>query len=1392
MVPSSFTRKFVIVLAVVVCIAYLAYRVNWTFNTSGPYAYTASLLLFVAECFGILNLFLFFLQVWDVSEPPARPVLEGRTVDVFVPTLDEDVALLRATLEACVRMDYPHKTYVLDDGRRPEVEKLARDLGIHYLARPDNRHFKAGNLNHAFERTDGEFVVVLDADHVPEPHFITRLIGYFADDRLGYVQTPHAFYNFDSFQARLDHASRKYWEEGHLFHHVIQPGRNRWGCPIFAGSAAMFRRSAIRDVGLMATETITEDLHTGLRMNARGWRSLAITERLVAGEAAPDITTYHAQRLRWGTGNLSVLRYDNPLTIGGLSVAQRVCYVGSMLHWATGLFKLVIYLTPIAMLFSGIPPVKEFTWELLWVTVVYLIVSLTAMKIVSNGYGSIVNAELFAMVNFWTQIRATFRALLGYGTRQFQVTPKGPAVRERRRVIWPFIRPQTYLIILSVLALFWGWSRPVLEVSDDWFTPVVPTVWVLFHFWLAYKVTQRAFWPADRRLTRRHVVHVPIEYETLAGGAPPRYGVTIDLNDQGMAFVAYEKFGPGDVLRFTVRGAGETVRCKGEIRSVTDLTRGEEADGFRYGILFLNATDPQMDALNRICLHYGVPRLYGEYDRRRGGLLGALQQHLDRGLAQRRRERRNRYRLPIVVNSGETEDTVQFSATEDLSRSAVAALLDHGLPKDTPVGYLLATPIGEVRGAARVLRTSPEVYAGRTYYRTVMEFADFEGQGRTTLNSLVNPHEAGPLRAALKPDRKPILVQMAGATFVAILIALPLIVLQSGIFRYYHQDDYVLRDIHAKAVRQEPLTPEDAAEVERVFRATMADRNPTSDRLVLLMNALKVYGRRQDQLTVAEELAGRNANDLGLQQALIYAQLRAGCYTDAEATFVRLQEQADSGRLDAEQTRQFRLAGARVAEGRGDLDRALERYRELYDENPDYIAATERPNGTPVRREFAGVLLKAGRFDEAKEVLQSARTDDLEAQRMRVAAHLLKGRAVATDPTVPDTRRKDDEAREYDGAERAVKDLADYADQKQDVALKDAAARMRADVYMARHSWTMAREIMDKMAAVHGGNDPDLVRRLAQAQLGLGDYAGALNGFATLLANDRVSGALKGDVIRGFLDAAAHPTVTPGDREREIALGKVFEGGLACIENDPIYLARFGWVLQRVRRPDESRQVLEKASQKHPSNPEVRNQLANILIQTGNDEQAAALLAESNPFRARQTKASSLMRRGDWTGAEAELRKAAAEFPAGFRNPDGYVVTADDVRRTELLLGTALGLEALQHQPDRPDAFPAAIAHYQGLQKKYPSDPEVTVALGNMYLWSAERTGDPAGRQEEYATALKQFHKVLADKTWTPDADGPVSRSKVEQGFIDAAASAPGLDPAEAVIAKAIAARRVN
>src|SRR5262249_38108202 len=114
-------RQTIIVLNLVVCVVYLIYRGFFTLNLTTPYAIFASVALFVAELYTGTLLILFILQVWRVQEPPELPPLSQRSVDIYVPTYNEDVEILRTTLRACVAMDYPHKTYVLDDGRRPAV-----------------------------------------------------------------------------------------------------------------------------------------------------------------------------------------------------------------------------------------------------------------------------------------------------------------------------------------------------------------------------------------------------------------------------------------------------------------------------------------------------------------------------------------------------------------------------------------------------------------------------------------------------------------------------------------------------------------------------------------------------------------------------------------------------------------------------------------------------------------------------------------------------------------------------------------------------------------------------------------------------------------------------------------------------------------------------------------------------------------------------------------------------------------------------------------------------------------------------------------------------------------------------------------------------------------------
>jgi len=1377
--PSPVFRKAMIVMASIICVFYLAYRAIWTFNLSTNYAIFASVFLYVGELFGIMNLLLYFLQVWEVDEPEQQPVLEGRTVDVLVPTYNEDPQLLRATLEACIRMDYPHKTYVLDDGRRAEVETLARELGVIYISREDNRHAKAGNLNNALEQTDGEFVIVLDADHVPEPHFITRLIGYFREDRVAYVQTPHAFYNFDSFQARLDHKNRRYWEEGDLFYRVIQPGRNKWNAPIFAGSAAMFRREALREIGYIATETITEDMHTGLRLHGRGWKSIGISERLIAGQAPPDITTFHSQRLRWGEGNLSIMAYDNPLFMSGLNLPQRLCYFGSMIHWASGLFKLAIYLTPIMMLFTGVPPVGQFSWNLIVVTLTYLFFSLYTMKIVSNGYGSIVNSELFSMVNFWTQCKATFRAIFRRRNQRFIVTRKrGP----QSKSIWPFVRPQTYLILLSVLAIFWAWLRLSLDlnpiravirlidnvaninvlgvvnfgflhriaaninawvegtflnaplivgfgISDDYFKPVVPTIWALIFFWLAYKVTQRAFWPADRRFTTRHLVHLPVEYESTTGsGQTTRYGVTVDVNDTGMAFIAYEELPLHSVIRFTIRGAGETVKLRGELRSTAQAGRGTDVAGFRYGVQFKDLTAPQIDALNRICLHFAVPLMFDEYEQgNRNTTWNRFKLWQNRGMSQRRNATRNPFALPLIVNTGTSEETMMYSTTEDISRIATASLFENDMPVGTNVGFLLPTPLGDIRGTATVIRNQPRQVAGRTYYRSVLEFNEFEGQGRTTMQSLVNPNENSPLAAMLKPDKKTFLPNMRVPIIIGLLIATVLVIAQMQvIFPFYYRDDQELRQMIEQVDARGALSPEQDKDYRRILDDTLNDTHPSTDRLVLLMTLGNKLKETRDVERVTQFIAKRDLSNHKLSKALVDAYLNTQKYDEAEAAYKRLQALYDQGRLtninDAEY-RQLKEAGARVAFNAQRYDEAVKRFEEIY---------KTWPVDQKFLNEFAGVALEGGQYQKAIDLLKTT-TPDEDGRKLLIAAFVRKG--------------------EYTAAAAEARKLA------QESKNPDEAERLLADIEGASKDYAAQKDILIRLSERQKANpDPQVLTRLAFAHNSLGEYEQAINVAIGMFEKDD----FRAEAVDAFVNAASlAPGIERGkpdynaekaNRIRTYANG-LFERAMKTSKDDPgfaVYLARLGWVLQRLGESERSTEIVRKALNIVPSNISFRQQLAGILLQAGKTEAAMVALGGSNTPEARKLMIGIHLENKDFDKALALARTVASDERVWKNEQE----VAD-------ILSWKGDIASLQE----------AIKVYERHLQTDPNDIASEARLAEITLWA-----------KYYNDAVAKYQALLEPEKRFKD-----NALKYGDGFITAASSAKELTPAQLKIAEQLA-----
>ncbi len=444
-------RKIGFAFYLVAAIAYLAWRVGFSLNPEAPIYSTAFLLL---EAYAIACSATFYLVTLEIRPPVIKPAPPGMRVDVFICTYNEDVKLLRQTIRRALAIEYPHKTWVLDDGRRPEVRALAEALGAGYITREKNTHYKAGNLNHALSRSDADFILVLDADHLVRPNFLDRVLGHFEDPRVAIVQTPQVYYNLDSFQHHFRAANGSLWHEGAIFHHAMQPGADRWNAAFFVGTGAVLRRSALEKIGGFATESVTEDAFTCMRLHAAGFRSVYHDEPLGYLLAPESLLQYLTQRLRWGQGSLQILRIENPLTRPGLSWQQRIVYFSALSSFAQAIVHLAYYLAPAIFLLGGPAPLRAQTLVDFIPLALHIVIDIVAFKLWLGPLARPLLAECYKFLNYYVFLKS----LTGYfkkGRLKFQVTTKG----RDSGVSLSLLAPQVALLLLNVLALGFGMLR---------------------------------------------------------------------------------------------------------------------------------------------------------------------------------------------------------------------------------------------------------------------------------------------------------------------------------------------------------------------------------------------------------------------------------------------------------------------------------------------------------------------------------------------------------------------------------------------------------------------------------------------------------------------------------------------------------------------------------------------------------------------------------------------------------------------------------------------------------------------------------------------------------------------------------------------------------------------
>ncbi|GAX35879.1 glycosyltransferase family 2 protein [Nodularia sp. NIES-3585] len=399
-----------------------------------------------------------------------------------------------------------------------ELVELAR---LRYIARPKQpgipHHAKAGNLNYAIfsGETVGDFILTLDADHIPKPQFLKRVLPYFhtynfstgkyESNRIAFVQTPQDFYNIPSGDPFGHRAS--------LFYGPLQQGKDGMNAAFYTGTNAVLRREALISIGLqyfadeyakdeqrldefeliggVSSNSITEDMNTAMRLHGAGWKSVYHNELLAEGLAPDNLSSTLKQRLRWAQGTIQVLIRDNPLTKAGLNFWQKLQYFKTMYSYFSGFANFVFILCPIIYFFTGIIPVTTYGLDFALHFFPAFIINRLTFLAASWGIPAreIWRSEQYAIALFPLLIQAVWSVFSGQPVK-FKVTPKQRQSGIYLRLIWP----QLVVFVLTILGMIWSFYRFATGTLNTPWVYLLNGAWAIYNLSLIWAIIHVSIW----------------------------------------------------------------------------------------------------------------------------------------------------------------------------------------------------------------------------------------------------------------------------------------------------------------------------------------------------------------------------------------------------------------------------------------------------------------------------------------------------------------------------------------------------------------------------------------------------------------------------------------------------------------------------------------------------------------------------------------------------------------------------------------------------------------------------------------------------------------------------------------------------------------------------------
>ncbi|MBE3673356.1 MULTISPECIES: UDP-forming cellulose synthase catalytic subunit [Pseudoalteromonas] len=552
-VKGQMATIVMITLSVTTSSRYLWWRYTETLNWDDPLALALGGGLLLAETYAWLVLILGFFQTINPLERKPVPLPKNTdlwpTVDVYIPTYNEPLSVVRPTTLAALSIDWPVdklNVYILDDGKRPEFKEFAEEIGVGYLARSDNNHAKAGNMNSAMRYTDGEYIAIFDCDHVPARSFLQMTMGQFLkDSKVCLVQTPHHFFSADPFERNLNNHSQ-IPNENMLFYGLIQDGNDMWDATFFCGSCAVLKRAALDDIGGFAFETVTEDAHTALRMQRAGYKTAYINIPQAAGLATDSLSAHIGQRIRWARGMAQIFRLDNPLMGKGLSIPQRLCYINAMLHFLSGIPRIVFLTAPLALIyFNAYIIYAPFLAIFIYVVPTLIQIKATNSRI-QGKYRYSFWGEVYESVLAWYILKPTTVALFNPNKGKFNVTEKG-GLNDEEHYDWGISKPYLILLLINLLGILVGLLRLFLGDPSQIGVLIISMGWAFYNIIIlgaavavAAEARQvrhshriKANFPAGVRLANGHTLKVKItDYSDNGVGIETDHAHLCRVNDK--------------------------------------------------------------------------------------------------------------------------------------------------------------------------------------------------------------------------------------------------------------------------------------------------------------------------------------------------------------------------------------------------------------------------------------------------------------------------------------------------------------------------------------------------------------------------------------------------------------------------------------------------------------------------------------------------------------------------------------------------------------------------------------------------------------------------------------------------------------------------------------------